>query len=614
MKKCYFCTEFMKLLLNYRINHVLATLLLLCVSLFASAAEKTVAELEGEDKAMYDRFRHLFVNGSPEEFYSFAKEYEQDLLSKKYMMIYYKLKNNEGFYAVRHNQLFKAMQYARELEKEVHEAGAVDYYYLPTGLMGDIYNACHNTHKAEAYFTKALDEVGDRDVKYTMRMYLNMAEMLCLKDSESSLQWLDKSLRKAREVENVDYESMTLALMCYVHFLKGDAEAFYRANEDYERLRRTGHPDFNSRYDNMVDVARLSFDGDYYHAFEKLKRGGLSVDSSLVAIRVYAMKGDVVEGFQAMKRRYSEMDSIYSMAQDASFDQMASESALMHTQQEAAASKQKASRLTNWLIGLTLLFVIIYVMGRRRLMLKIWARNKELKEALAKAEESDRMKSAFISSMSHEIRTPLNAVAGFSSLICSPDYELSAQERQDMQARITSNVNQITTIINEMLELSKSESEGEMAEAEKTDVRINELCRNVMQSMDGRQKDGVEMRFTSNVDGTFAIRSGDYRLRSTLKHLLDNAQKFTDEGHIEVCCLKEGSHFEISVADTGVGINEKDYERIFETFTKIDDFKEGIGLGLPICRRLITSLGGTIRLDHNYHQGSRFVITLPCVG
>ena len=96
-----------------------------------------------------------------------------------------------------------------------------------------------------------------------------------------------------------------------------------------------------------------------------------------------------------------------------------------------------------------------------------------------------------------------------------------------------------------------------------------------------------------------------------MTHLVDNAVKFTDTGYVELRCEKHDDKMLFFVTDTGVGINESDKERIFETFSKIDDFKEGIGLGLPICRRLIRSLGGEVELDTTYSGGCRFVISLP---
>ena len=119
------------------------------------------------------------------------------------------------------------------------------------------------------------------------------------------------------------------------------------------------------------------------------------------------------------------------------------------------------------------------------------------------------------------------------------------------------------------------------------------------------------MRFVTNVDDSYLLRTNIYRLKSALLHLVDNAIKFTEAGHIEVRCKEEGDKIYFIVTDTGVGIKEEDRERIFETFQKVDDFKTGVGLGLPICRRLLHSLGGDVSLDTSYNSGARFIVTLP---
>jgi signal transduction histidine kinase len=250
-------------------------------------------------------------------------------------------------------------------------------------------------------------------------------------------------------------------------------------------------------------------------------------------------------------------------------------------------------------------------------MLKIWDRNKKLKDALAHAEESDRMKSAFISNMSHEIRTPLNAVSGFSSILVESGNELSEEEKKDMQERISNNVELITSIVNELLELSKSESESNLRPtSEYTDVWINQMCRSVLRSMVSKAHEGVETRFASKVADDFVIRTHPATVKRILTHLLGNAQKFTESGYIELRCMldRDTHQLKLMVSDTGIGIPKEDRERIFELFEKgNDNFKEGIGLGLPICRRLASSLGGTVTIDDSYTDGSRFVLAIPAI-
>ena len=589
---------------------LLAVALLLMCGTAVAYAEKTVADLDGKDRERYEMFRHLFLNGTPEEFYSYANEYAAELHKKGYMMLYYKLLSNKGFFALRHNQIYRAIQFAEALDHEVREDKASDYYYLATGLYGDIYSSSHDKTRGETYFKQALEEVGDRDVKFTMRVYLNLAEMFCLKDPQKSLKWVDQSIATAQKVKNIDYLSMSLAMKAYIHFITGDAQQFFSAYEQYTDLRNQDLAEFNHRYDNILEVARLAYNMDYEEAMDKVHDGNLAVDSSLAVIRIYALKGDLTQGLEAMKRRYIEMDSIYSVIQDANFNQLAAETSLMRSREEAAANKSLAKQLTNWLIGLTVVYLFVYIMGRRRLMRKIWAKNKDLRAALRRAEESDRMKSTFIQSMSHEIRTPLNAVSGFAEVICSPNYELSDDEKRDMQMRITSNVEQITSIINELLELSQSESEDVIPDSEKTDVLVNELASTVVKECKGKQKTGVELRFTTDISDNFKIRSNTYRLKNALTHLMDNAMKFTELGHVELRCEHYGDGVRFIVTDTGCGIKAEDQERIFETFQKVDDFKTGVGLGLPICRRLIRSLGGEVSLDATYTNGARFIITI----
>ena len=597
--------------------NLIFTALLLLASVNIAFADKAVSDLTGEDKERFDKFRHLFTTGNPNEFYSYTKEYAEYLKKQGDMNLYYKLKNNEGFYALRHNQILQAMEIAEALEKEVRENKAENYYYLPVALMGDVYYESHDMRKAEKFFLQALGEAGDRDPKFTMRTYMSLGEMQALKNPQKALEWYDKAIELAQMYNNMEYLSMSVAMKGYIHFLAGDAGKFYRSYDDYNNLRQSGDPDFSKRYNNMMEIAKLTFDGDYRDARDLMARGNLYVDSALVSIRILASEGNIKDGFSAMIQRYVELDSIYSLAQEASYDHIATERTLRLAQDEAASSQKEAKNLMYVLIGLIVVFLFVYIMGRRRLMLKIWERNKLLKDALAHAEESDRMKSAFISNMSHEIRTPLNAVAGFSSLLVESGSEIGEAEKKDMQERITNNVELITSIVDEMLELSKSESESNLRpQTEYTDVWVNQLCRGVLRSMVMKAKKGVEMRFASKLPDDFVIRTHPATVKRILYHILDNAQKFTEQGYIELRCGvdKEKHQIKLIVTDTGIGIPKEDHGRIFDLFEKgNENFKEGIGLGLPICRRLAALIGGEVKLDDSYTEGSRFILTIPAI-
>lgn len=288
---------------------------------------------------------------------------------------------------------------------------------------------------------------------------------------------------------------------------------------------------------------------------------------------------------------------------------------LAETRKESAANKKLAEERKNWIIGIVIAFFIIYIMGRRRLTRIIWDKNKKLKIALDRAEGSNRMKTAFINNMSHEIRTPLNAIGGFSSLLCEPGIEISDEEREDAKERILSNVDLITTIVDEVLELANSESEHSVKpDSEMSDVMINVLCRKLLHTSENNTNEGVDIRYSTNVADDFTVRTHPSTVNRILTHLIDNAQKFTEKGYIELSCdySKSAQKVNLIVTDTGVGIKPEDRERIFELFEKATgNFKEGIGLGLSISKRLAATLGADITLDEKYTEGSRFIFSIP---
>lgn len=597
-------------IVNKRPINLLTVLLLFCFSSAIAANEE-----DEKVRQMYRQYRVLYDKGDDNAFYQHVHAFEAYLKEKKDLKSYYKIMTNEGLYDIKQNHLFRAIQTAQALDAEARKNKSVDYYYLATALMGNIYRASHDIRRAEQYFKQALDEVDDRDPKFTMVTQRDLAQLLCVKNPSAAIEYTTQAEKLAEERQDLDNLSLSKAMKLYVLFMNGYKDEFDKTYREYEQLRQQGDTTFNHQYDNLVEIARLTFDGAYQEALDKLKEERVLVDSSLVAVCIYDHAGDTENGFKAMKRRYLEMDSLFGLVQDANFNQMATERSLMRSREEASANKKAVKRLTNWIIGICVAFLIIYIMGRRRLVRIIWDKNKKLQVALECAEESSRMKSAFIDNMSHEIRTPLNAIGGFSGVLCQPGIDLSEDEKKDIQDRITYNVDLITTIVNEVLELSKSESEKNLRpDSEMSDVMINGLCRKLLHSKANDSNEDVETRFTTNVADDYTIRTHPSTVSRILTHIFENAQKFTEKGYIELRCEydKPAGQVKLIVEDTGIGIKPEDRNRIFGLFEKAEgNFKEGIGLGLPICRRLASSIGGKIALDSDYTHGCRFILSLP---
>ena len=589
---------------------------LIILVLLCAFAQGTWAKSRDTAKVaeMNRRFRILYEAGNDSAFYRYAHEFEEYLKRTGDWKTYYVTKTNEGFYDIRRKNLFRAIRTAEYLDADVRRNNDVDYYYLPTSLMGNVYRVSHDSRRAEQYFVQALGEADDRDPKFTMFVQRFLAQMFCIKDPVKAIDYVTQSERIAEKTKDTGALTLSKAIKVYVQFLNGNRADFEDTYYEYEQLRQQGDTAINQQYDRLVEIARLTFDGHYQKAIDKLREGRVGVDSLLVAAAIYGQAGDVENSIQAMRNKVFEMDSVFSDVQDAHYDQLATGRTLMRTREEAAANKRAVQRLTNWIIGICVAFLIIYVMGRRRLTRIIWDKNKKLRDALALAEESSRMKSAFINNMNHEIRTPLNAIGGFSNLLCQPGIKLSEKDMKDMRSRIGYNVELITTIVDEMLELSKSESEkNRRPDSDMEDVMINVLCQNLLRSapLDSKK---VETRFKTNVADDFTVHTHPSTVTRIMTHILDNAWKFTEKGYVELRCEYDqpARQVRLIVEDTGIGIKPEDRDRIFDVFEKaVDNYKEGIGLGLPISQRLASSIGGVITLDPEYTDGCRFILTIP---
>lgn len=389
MKGCTFAPELIKTISTLK-RYVRISLLALLLLLTPSAVS---AYTEAEEKmlGMFRQFRELYENGSEEDFYRVAHEFEDYLLANNRPVDYYKIKCNEGFYDVTHRHIFRAMKTARELDEVMRRNSESDYYYLATGLFGDVYRASFDSPKAKKYYLQALQEVGDRDPKFTMTTYLNLADLLNLKDPANALDYADKSIDLAKKIDNMEFLSLSIATKAFVTFLyKNEAIDFNLLYERYDYLRKKNHPDFNHRYDGIMDAAKAAYDQRYNDALDIIRSHKLKVDSALCVVRIYTLAGDMNNSYEAMRRMYNSLDSIFSVTQNANFDELSAERQLVLSQEEAEANRKLVIQLTNWIVGIVVVFLIIYIMGRRRLMRKIWTQNKALKELLENQEAKEK--------------------------------------------------------------------------------------------------------------------------------------------------------------------------------------------------------------------------------
>ena len=254
---------------------------------------------------------------------------------------------------------------------------------------------------------------------------------------------------------------------------------------------------------------------------------------------------------------------------------------------------------------------IIYqqIMVRRleRTREQLTAANAEARRQSCRAQESEKMKTAFINSMCHEIRTPLNAINGFSELLLT---EEDPETRQAFQTEIGKSTKALTTLLENMLELSQLIStEGPLPVAQ-TDVCL--LCTERLE-LQKQLTDNPAIEYVCEAGGGIEIPTNAFYLTRVVDNLLHNAAKFTAAGSVTLSCRNDGERrtLHIAVSDTGIGIPPEKQEWVFERFTKVDPVKPGSGIGLYLSRQIVTRLGGTIRVCPEYREGCRILIELP---
>lgn len=233
-------------------------------------------------------------------------------------------------------------------------------------------------------------------------------------------------------------------------------------------------------------------------------------------------------------------------------------------------------------------------------------REEELIEAKSRAEESDKLKTAFLSNMSHEIRTPLNGIVGFSALLSDNSY--SETEKSEFSDIINSNAKMLLALINDILDLSRIESNT--IKFELREFSLNRQIEEVITLQQRYAKEGVQI-VSDLGDEEITLVFDKLRNYQIINNLVSNSIKFTEKGEVRIGARSYPEYTEIYVSDTGKGMDGNQVEKVFSRFYKADEFSTGSGLGLAICKALIEYFGGTIRAESVPGKGTKVTYIIP---
>ncbi|MEA2105439.1 MAG: response regulator [Bacteroidota bacterium] len=244
---------------------------------------------------------------------------------------------------------------------------------------------------------------------------------------------------------------------------------------------------------------------------------------------------------------------------------------------------------------------------------------RNLLEAKMKAEESDKLKSAFLANMSHEIRTPMNAILGFTELLTMPDSSISPEEKQNYIKLIHNSGNNLLQLIDDIIDISKIEASQLKIIPKECDVNqtLMDIYKSYLEIKKQKGKENIDLSVhLAEKKQNIIILTDPLRLTQIISNLIDNALKFTNEGFIKFGYeIQKSDTLLFYVKDSGIGMDQKKKEVIFERFRKIEDDKtklyRGAGLGLAICKSLTELLGGKIWVESFRGSGSNFYFTIP---
>ena len=267
---------------------------------------------------------------------------------------------------------------------------------------------------------------------------------------------------------------------------------------------------------------------------------------------------------------------------------------------------------------ISLLNGLVFSLEKEKRLRKLLRREHEdLAYAKRKAEESDRLKTAFLSNMSHEIRTPMNAILGFSNLLSHPD--INASEKEEFVNLIKINGKNLLTLVEDIIDISKIDS-GQLV-IKNSPTRLHDLLMSVYESF----LDDIKRRGLMNLklylkegvsDENIQILTDGHRLKQIFINLVGNAVKFTDRGFVEFgYTLLDNQFVRFYVKDTGIGLPKGKEDEIFDRFAKYNNDKEklygGTGIGLSIAKHLVELMGGEIWVESEPLVGTTFYFTLP---
>ena len=527
--------------------------------------------------------------------------------------------------------LLEAEKMLQEAKKEGKQESIAECYYA----LANVYAAKGLMKKSQEFMLKEIDIFENTDVvRYNIScQYSDAAKIyIDLGEEEKAPELLKKALKAVKS----PYHEVTAKLVYVSLYLaQGDTAAARKALEECRQMYM-GEPSMKRHIHYLYDV-EIDYDwkvGNFQKALNVLdeRETELKRKNNLATLmQLRKTKADILWDMNRKEEAaglYRDFLLEQKKEKERNEEVATGEFATMLNLQQLTAEKGRLEKISQEkqlqntriilfsVIGI-LCVVIVFLWQQRKLNAKLEkSRDKldeknrilieakeELRKAKEVAEQSNWLKTMFIQNMSHEIRTPLNSIVGFSGVLV--DMLDDKEDIGQYVALIESNSKLLLKLVGDILDISILDSEVEIKH---NAVDVNACCQASIDAAGTLFSPDTKLVFKPACD-ELIINSNYNYIVQVLDNLLSNASKFTHEGSVTLAyeVKKETNQLIFTVTDTGIGIPIDEQEHVFERFVKLDNFSQGAGLGLSICRIVAERLGGFLIIDREYTQGTRFI-------
>ena len=523
-------------------------------------------------------------------------------------------------YSLGRMNISSAYHIAQGLKSDIEGSKYADEgRYFISNMMGHIYNTCGNIPGAEAEFLKSAEQIKGTQFERDglSFIYLALAHVHLNNDLKQTLYWLDvteKELMRHKDSWNF-YRCLAdvYAIKAIVRFKQKDYAAFRQCIDKMDEAERLNKMPSGDLFTPYARIYKTLLDKGQEAALAEAEALPNLKEQYLLKCDIYRYIGDNEKAFMTQRELMHKRDSITGVMIAENIERSEDEMALMR-------KSQKMAKVMNYILfGIAILALLTIVLMTRNILIRrkfnkqLMAKNKELKSAYKQVAAANEMKSEFIRNVSHEVRTPLNIINGFSQVLAEMGPDMGDKERGEVAKTIGHSAYQITSLVNKMLAIANDSSKDLMAQATETDGIA--ICCKAIENMPVVDAEKVKVKMEDQTNGDVMLYTNGDSLLLMLSYILENAVKFTEKGHIILKVRTEKQKGRkmmlFSVEDTGCGIPSDKVGTIFQRWVKVDEFTEGLGLGLAYCWESAQKLGGALTLDQTSEAGTTFTLSLP---